>query len=42
MNNLIDPKRYRAVYDAPDSPLPEWTWEAQAAKLAALYRRLAG
>ena len=25
---------------APDSPLPEWTWEAQAAKLDALYRRL--
>ncbi len=39
---LDDPKRYRAVYDAPDSPLPEWTWQAQAEKLDALYRRLAG
>ena len=39
---LDDPKRYRAVYDAPDSPLPQWTWEAQAEKLIELYRRLAG
>jgi glycosyltransferase involved in cell wall biosynthesis len=39
---LDDPKRYRAVYDAPDSPLPEWTWQAQAGKLDALYRRLTG
>jgi glycosyltransferase involved in cell wall biosynthesis len=37
---LDDPKRYRAVYDAPDSPLPQWTWAAQAEKLDALYRRL--
>jgi glycosyltransferase involved in cell wall biosynthesis len=37
---LADPKRYRAVYDAPDSPLPGWTWEAQAAKLDAIYREL--
>lgn len=37
---LADPGRYRAVYDGPDSPLPAWTWEAQAALLDALYRRL--
>jgi glycogen(starch) synthase len=37
---LADPQRYRAVYDGPDSPLPGWTWEAQADKLDALYRRL--
>jgi glycosyltransferase involved in cell wall biosynthesis len=37
---LADPKRYRAAYDGPDSPLPGWTWEAQAAKLDAVYRRL--
>lgn len=39
---LADPKHYRAVYDGPESPLAEWTWEAQAEKLDALYRRLAG
>ncbi|MEU5724621.1 glycosyltransferase [Micromonospora sp. NPDC047738] len=37
---LADPDRYRAPYAAPDSPLPGWTWEAQAQKLDALYRRL--
>ncbi|SBT67196.1 Glycosyltransferase involved in cell wall bisynthesis [Micromonospora sediminicola] len=37
---LADPGRYRAVYDRPDSPLPGWTWEAQAERLDALYRRL--
>ena len=37
---LADPGRYRAVYDAPDSPLPGWTWEAQAERLDALYRSL--
>ncbi|WP_328475933.1 glycosyltransferase family 4 protein [Actinoplanes sp. NBC_00393] len=39
---LADPQRYRAVYDGPDSPLPGWTWEAQAEKLAGLYRSLLG
>jgi glycosyltransferase involved in cell wall biosynthesis len=39
---LADPKRYRAVYDAPDSPLPGWTWEAQAEKLDDVYRTLTG
>jgi glycosyltransferase involved in cell wall biosynthesis len=39
---LDDPKRYRAVYDAPDSPLPGWTWAAQAEVLASVYRRLLG
>ncbi|WP_435149373.1 glycosyltransferase family 4 protein [Micromonospora aurantiaca (nom. illeg.)] len=37
---LADPDRYRAAYEGPDSPLPGWTWEAQAARLDALYRRL--
>jgi glycosyltransferase involved in cell wall biosynthesis len=37
---LADPRRYRAVYDDPDGPLPGWTWEAQAERLDALYRRL--
>ncbi|MGN9811319.1 glycosyltransferase family 4 protein [Micromonospora sp. BQ11] len=37
---LADPRRYRSVYDGPDSPLPGWTWEAQAGRLDALYRRL--
>ncbi|WP_455565754.1 glycosyltransferase family 4 protein [Micromonospora maritima] len=37
---LADPRRYRAVYDGPDSPLRGWTWEAQAERLDALYRRL--
>jgi glycosyltransferase involved in cell wall biosynthesis len=39
---LADPQRYRAVYDGPDSPLPGWTWEAQASKLDAVYKALAG
>ncbi|MEV0002924.1 glycosyltransferase family 4 protein [Micromonospora sp. NPDC050980] len=37
---LADPGRYRAAYDGPDSPLPTWTWESQADRLDALYRRL--
>ncbi|WP_433732003.1 glycosyltransferase [Actinoplanes sp. CA-051413] len=37
---LADPGRYRGVYDGPDSPLPAWTWAAQAQVLDALYRRL--
>jgi glycosyltransferase involved in cell wall biosynthesis len=37
---LSDPGRYRAVYDAPESPLPGWTWEAQAERLDAVYRNL--
>ena len=37
---LADPGRYRAVYDAPDSPLPAWTWEAQAERLDSVYRSL--
>jgi glycosyltransferase involved in cell wall biosynthesis len=37
---LADPERYRAVYDSPESPLPHWTWQAQADKLAGLYRKL--
>ena len=37
---LADPRRYRAAYDGPDSPLPAWTWEAQAELLDALYHRL--
>ncbi|MGV9763867.1 glycosyltransferase family 4 protein [Micromonospora tulbaghiae] len=37
---LADPARYRAAYEGEDSPLQEWTWEAQAARLDALYRRL--
>ena len=38
---LADPRRYRAAYARPDSPVHEWTWAAQAAKLDALYRKLA-
>ncbi|WP_349877523.1 glycosyltransferase family 4 protein [Micromonospora sp. HUAS YX12] len=37
---LADPARYRAAYEGEDSPLPGWTWEAQAEHLDALYRRL--
>ncbi|GIF04237.1 glycosyltransferase family 4 protein [Actinoplanes siamensis] len=37
---LADPKRYRAVYDGPDSPLPGWTWEAQADRLNTIYQEL--
>ena len=37
---LADPGRYRAAYDGPDSPLPGWTWEAQADRLDAIYRGL--
>ncbi|WBC15494.1 glycosyltransferase family 4 protein [Micromonospora sp. WMMA1998] len=37
---LADPGRYRAAYDGPDSPLRGWTWEAQAERMDALYRRL--
>ncbi|QLQ40415.2 glycosyltransferase family 4 protein [Micromonospora robiginosa] len=37
---LADPARYRAAYQAPDSPLPTWTWESQAERLNALYRHL--
>ncbi len=37
---LNAPDRYRAAYDGPDSPLPGWTWEAQAQRLDALYRSL--
>jgi glycosyltransferase involved in cell wall biosynthesis len=37
---LANPQRYRAVYDGPGSPLPQWTWEAQAERLDALYHRL--
>jgi glycosyltransferase involved in cell wall biosynthesis len=37
---LADPARYRAAYDGPDSPLPGWTWEAQAATLDSLYETL--
>ncbi|MBQ1041133.1 glycosyltransferase family 4 protein [Micromonospora sp. C72] len=37
---LADPARYRAAYEGPDSPLPGWTWGAQAERLDALYRRL--
>jgi glycosyltransferase involved in cell wall biosynthesis len=36
---LANPGRYRAAYDKPGL-LDEWTWEAQAVKLDALYRRL--
>lgn len=39
---LADPQRYRAAYDGPDSPLPGWTWEAQAERLDALYRTVLG
>ncbi|MGW4947520.1 glycosyltransferase [Actinoplanes sp. NPDC004185] len=37
---LADPGRYRGVYEGADSPLPGWTWEAQAQVLDAVYRRL--
>ena len=37
---LADPERYRAAYDGPDSPLPGWTWEAQAERLDTIYRTL--
>ncbi|MFC0100164.1 glycosyltransferase [Micromonospora marina] len=37
---LADPARYRAAYEGEDSPLPGWTWEAQAERLDVLYRRL--
>ncbi|MEU9513416.1 glycosyltransferase family 4 protein [Micromonospora sp. NPDC048169] len=37
---LADPARYRAAYEGEDSPLPGWTWEAQAERLDTLYRRL--
>ena len=35
---LTDPRRYRAVYEGPNSPLAQWTWEGQAKRLAAVYR----
>lgn len=38
---LSRPQDYRAAYERPDSPVKDWTWAAQAAKLDALYRRLA-
>ncbi|HZD98587.1 MAG TPA: glycosyltransferase, partial [Micromonosporaceae bacterium] len=37
---LADPRRYRAAYDKPDSPLSTWTWRAQAETLDSIYRRL--
>ncbi|MFG1675448.1 glycosyltransferase family 4 protein [Micromonospora sp. NPDC049282] len=37
---LADPARHRAAYEGPNSPLPTWTWEAQAERLDALYRHL--
>ncbi|MFJ8578265.1 glycosyltransferase [Micromonospora sp. NPDC093277] len=37
---LAAPDRYRAAYEGPESPLPGWTWEAQAGRLDALYQRL--
>ncbi|MFD2767064.1 glycosyltransferase [Micromonospora eburnea] len=37
---LAAPDRYRAAYEGPQSPLPGWTWEAQAERLEALYQRL--
>ncbi|ABP54531.1 glycosyltransferase family 4 protein [Salinispora tropica] len=37
---LAEPQRYRRSYDGPDSPLVDWTWEAQVDRLDALYRRL--
>jgi glycosyltransferase involved in cell wall biosynthesis len=36
---LADPARYRAAYEDPEL-LAEWTWEAQARKLDAIYQRL--
>ncbi|MFI2374387.1 glycosyltransferase family 4 protein [Streptomyces sp. NPDC018964] len=38
---LGDAERYRAVYDAPGL-LDQWTWEAQAERLDAVYTRLTG
>ena len=35
-------ERYRAAYDARTARCRSWTWEAQADKLDALYRRLLG
>ncbi|MGH3737028.1 MAG: glycosyltransferase family 4 protein [Micromonosporaceae bacterium] len=37
---IADPGRYRRGYERPDSPLSAWTWEAQAAVLDSVYRRL--
>jgi glycosyltransferase involved in cell wall biosynthesis len=37
---LADPNRYRAVYDERPELLREWTWEAQAEILDAVYTRL--
>jgi glycosyltransferase involved in cell wall biosynthesis len=37
---LADPQRYRAAYEGSGSPLPGWTWAAQAVKLDAIYQRL--
>jgi glycosyltransferase involved in cell wall biosynthesis len=37
---LADPRRYRDAYEGPGSPLPGWTWEAQAERLDAIYRTL--
>ncbi|MEO3815581.1 glycosyltransferase family 4 protein [Plantactinospora sp. B24E8] len=37
---LAAPGRYRAAYNGPDSPLPGWTWAAQARRLDTLYRDL--
>jgi glycogen synthase len=36
---LADPGRYRAAYEDPER-FAEWTWEAQARKLDAIYQRL--
>jgi glycogen synthase len=36
---LADPDRYRAAYEDPEL-FAEWTWEAQARKLDAIYQRL--
>ena len=36
---LGDAERYRAAYDAPGL-LDQWTWEAQAERLDAIYTRL--
>jgi glycosyltransferase involved in cell wall biosynthesis len=37
---LADPRRYRAAYDKPDSPLPMWTWQTQADTLDSIYQQL--
>ncbi len=37
---LADPRRYRAAYDNPDSPLSTWTWQTQAETLDSIYRQL--